>query len=102
MNYLKELTPVNRFAHWTALVSFCLGTLSFLSYLICKQSDLIEIGLGYIVIAVVCNIIVLVMIMIAALSQKTSFKETAYTIGVLLANIPIAFLYFIIIVEFAI
>ncbi|GAL75840.1 hypothetical protein JCM19275_64 [Nonlabens ulvanivorans] len=40
--------------------------------------------------------------MIAALSQKTSFKETAYTIGVLLANIPIAFLYFIIILEFAI
>ncbi len=75
MNYLKELTPVNRFAHWTAIVSFCLGTLSFLSYLIFKQSDLIEIGLGYIVIAVVCNIIVLVMIMIAALSQKTSFKK---------------------------
>ncbi|EAS19371.1 hypothetical protein BBFL7_00838 [Flavobacteria bacterium BBFL7] len=102
MTYLQELTPINRFAHWNALASFSLGTLSLLSYLIFKQSDLIEIGIVYTIVAVVWNSIVLVMILFAALGQKTSFKETTSTIGILLINLPIAFLYFIIIIEYAI
>ncbi len=97
--YLQSLKPVNSFAHWNTLVSFSIGTVLLLIYLLFKESSLIEIGIAYLIVAVVWNCLIFILIIIAAIGQKTALKETIVTIGVLVLNIPIAFGYFLIVVE---
>jgi len=100
MNYLNKLTPVNRFAHWNALGSFIIGTISLLSYFIFKGKDLIDIGFSYLSIAFIWNLLVLLLVIIVAIGKKTSRIETIKTIVIMLLNIPIAFCYFLIVIEF--
>ncbi|MGJ8683960.1 MAG: hypothetical protein ACSHWW_05015 [Nonlabens sp.] len=100
MTYLQNLKPINRFAHWNALGSFLVGTMLLLVFIITQENNLVEMGMGYLMVAFVWNCLVLILVIIAAIGQKTSLVETFKTIGILLLNIPIAFSYFLIVLEF--
>ena len=100
--YLQKFSLVNRIAHWNALISFLLGTLSLLSFVITQEDDLIGIGVYYLTGAFWWNCFVLAAVIIAAIIYKTEVKQTLKTIAALLLNIPIAFIYFLIVVEIAI
>lgn len=79
-----------------ALVSFGIGTLLFLSYMITSNRELVLIGFFYTYLAVILNSFVL-LYLIYQLFAKTNKEDTVIRILILISNIPIAYFYFIIV-----
>ncbi|SOD11652.1 hypothetical protein [Pedobacter xixiisoli] len=77
----------------TAIWSFALGTLLFLSYLITGASVLLPIGFYYLIFIVPVNILVLLTVILAAFIKREKPIEYVKTISFILLNIPIAFIY---------
>lgn len=83
-----------------ALVSFAIGTLLFASYFIFQSNEeLIYIGICCILLAILCNGIMLFWLIHTFITEPENRKDTAIQILVLLANIPIAILYTLIIIN---
>ena len=84
-----------------ALVFFVLGTLLFLLQLVStNMNELPLIGFYYLVIAVIVNSLVLITLL-GKLFIDTNYTETFKSIGIILANIPIAVAYAYIVIEYA-
>lgn len=77
----------------SAIWSFSIGTFLFLAYCITNSSFLLPIGLFYLFLAIVYNIIILLIVIVAAFLKRDMFIEHLKTIGLMLLNIPVAFLY---------
>ncbi len=78
-----------------AIISFAIGTILLASYFIFRNTEeLIYIGLCFILLAVFCNSIVLFWLIHLFITEPKDRKDTAIQILVLLANVPIAILYF--------
>lgn len=87
------------FSTQLAIVSFLVGTALFLFYFFSKNSTLIDIGIFYICIALIINFIMLFWLIYLFISQKNHREYFIIKILILLANIPIAFLYFYLIIQ---
>lgn len=72
--------------------SFFVGIYILLGYLILNWVEFIFIGLGYIVLASVVNIVILIPILIKALSERVHRRKLLLTAGLILLNIPAAIL----------
>lgn len=99
--FLNQLTRAHKAAVWNTLGCFIIGSIILIIYLLTLNDDVITVGIYYVAVAFGWNVIVLFYVILSALRNKTSVKQTLLTIAIMLLNIPIAFLYFIIVLEFA-
>ena len=84
-----------RIGNWTAVCSFAIGTLLFLALIITKYSTIAYVGFYYLIIIIPVNILVLLIIIATAFLNKERWIEHLKTMGLMLLNIPIAWLYLI-------
>lgn len=84
----------------TALVFFTMGTfLFFLQIYMGKLTALTVIGFYYLIIAIIINCIFLITLIVKLILDQHR-AETVRSIGIILANIPIATAYIFILFEF--
>ena len=84
----------------TAGLSFIIGTILLALYLYFNHTNLImKIGILYIIIAFCVNIILLVVLLIFFCIQTQFRLEILKTCGLMLLNLPIAFGYFILVID---
>lgn len=74
---------------WTALISLIIGTLIFGLYFFTSNGELLFIGYGYIILAGIVNLIVLLTILAKSSSDTANRKKLLKTSGLMLINIPI-------------
>lgn len=77
----------------TALISFLIGATIFVIYFLTSDSNLLFIGYGFIVLAGIVNMIILIAILAKSKSETTNRKKLFKTCGLMLINIPIMFLF---------
>lgn len=77
----------------SAIWSFLTGTFLFLAYCITNNSIFLPIGLYYLLIAILYNMIILLIVIVAAFSKREMFIEHVKTIGIMLLNIPVVIIY---------
>ena len=77
----------------TAIISFFIGTLIFGIYFLTSNSDLLIIGYGFIVLAGITNLIILIAILAKSKSDLTNRKRLLKPSGLMLINLPIMFLF---------
>ena len=77
----------------TALMSFLIGTLILGIYFLTSNSNLLFIGYGFIIMAGIANLIVLVAILVKSKSDSVNRKRLLKTSGLMLVNLPIMFLF---------
>ncbi|WP_438422390.1 hypothetical protein [Aquimarina macrocephali] len=94
---MKIIQPINKSALIVATISFLLGTLLLLFFLISQSSIVLDIGLFYVIIASVLNIIVFVGLITNAIINYQYYKENLTTIILVILNIPITIGYIIIV-----
>lgn len=83
-----------------AVVSFVLGTLLFASYYIFPNKDgIIILGLFYTLFAVFFNIMILINLVFQWLIMPIERENIAVKILIVLANIPVALIYFFVITK---
>ncbi|WP_338408991.1 hypothetical protein [uncultured Flavobacterium sp.] len=85
----KHITSGKR----TALISFIIGTLIFVFYFVTSNSDLLFIGYGFIVVAGITNLIILIAILIKSNSDLANRKRLLKTGRLMLINLPMMFLF---------
>ena len=85
---------INKIALFIAAVSFLLGTLLLIWYMITGYSPLIEVGMLYILVAFVLNGITLIGLVGNAIVNRHLFQENITAILLVLLNIPISLGYF--------
>jgi hypothetical protein len=87
------------FSTQLAIGSFLIGTLLLILQLLFPNGILLEIGLIYVSLAFLMNLIVLINLIILCFTQKNHQEYYTIKILILLANIPIALVYLQIIIE---
>lgn len=87
------------FSTQLALASFFLGTLILVLHLLSDDGSMLLLGLTYVVIAFVCNFIMLVKLIYLLFTQHRHTQYYTVKILLLLANIPVVFIYLKIVVE---
>ncbi|MDO5970912.1 hypothetical protein Q4Q35_13960 [Flavivirga aquimarina] len=82
-----------------ALISFSIGTILFLLQAINKGlSTVTVIGFNYVKVAIIVNSLVFIILLFTLFLSKQKL-ETIKSIGIILLNIPIAFLYYQIVIH---
>ncbi len=76
-----------------SISSFVIGTLLFIAYIITKSDKLLYPGLLYLMFAIVINTLHLLATIIFHFQEKRRIKDTLIKIGLILINVPIAYLY---------
>ncbi len=97
VNYTEQIK--DSFSMHLALYSFMGGTFLLILHILFKLEIIINIGLIYVIIAVIINLIML-MILVFQLVLYNNKKFTLMKIGAILCNIPISILYTYIILTF--
>lgn len=77
----------------TALISFIIGTVIFGIYFLTSNWQLLFVGYGFIIIAGVFNIIILILTLAKASNDSENRKNSLKTSGLMLLNIPVLFIY---------
>lgn len=77
----------------TALISFVLGTIIFGLYFLTSSFDLLLLGGGFIFLAVLVNIGILILILVKAYKDKENRKKLLKICGGMLVNIPVMLFY---------
>jgi hypothetical protein len=77
----------------TALISFLIGALLFGVYFLTSNSELLFIGYGFIVLAGIANLIILIAVLAKSNSDTTSRRKLLKTSGLMLINLPVMFLF---------
>ena len=81
------------FSTQLALGSFSIGTVLLIAHLIKPDGQLLAVGFIYTLFAAIVNLIVLLKLFFLLLTQKNHQDYFAVKILILLANIPIVFVY---------
>lgn len=98
--YTLQKQSTTSFSTYLAIVSFSFGTLLLLFHLVCPRVLLILIiGLYYVVFAVLINFLALLVLCYQFLAKPQERETVAIRILILLSNIPIALLYFFIVIR---
>jgi hypothetical protein len=82
-----------RLGRLSALISFFLGTGIFGVYYQSGSSELFSIGLGFIALAGLGNMAILISIIFVALDDQENTRGLLITIGLMLLNIPVMLFY---------
>lgn len=85
-----------KFGITTAIISFMIGSLILLSYIIVKDLSIAVSGYFYLICASIINLIIVIFLLFKAYNKKEKRKIYFKTILIMLINIPIAFIYFLI------
>lgn len=85
---------------YTFLISLGLGTFLFLLFLITGNDLLLVYGFMYVIFAILVNVTVLVCELLVFLMDISERKDSGNSVLLLLANIPIAILYLLVIFNF--
>ena len=92
MNTFLFEHPFNRKAFRITLLSFGIGTLLLLLFLITRNGLFAVIGIYYTLIAIIVNALTGLKLIKNLITDTTKY-ETLYTLLILLLNIPITVLY---------
>jgi hypothetical protein len=96
-NSMYNLTLTSRA---TALLSFGFGTILFSLFLYFGESIVpIMVGVKFVIVAILVNSILFLTNIILAITNSKNRMELLKTCGILLLNIPIAILYFYIVIS---
>ncbi len=87
------------FSTQLAIGSFTIGTLLLILFLTTHEGILLGIGLLYVIAATATNLIMLFRLLYLLFTHKNHQEYYTIKILILLANIPIAFVYFKIVAE---
>lgn len=82
-----------------ALYSFGIGTAIFLLHLIAPSQNVLLLGLFFVLFALLFNGIVFLNLIYTLITDSENREQTVIQILILLANIPIAALYFFLVVR---
>jgi hypothetical protein len=83
-----------------AIISFCFGTLIFVLYCLAHQdSEMVVIGFYYVILAGVSNFMMLLVLLGVACMRMDAIDDIAKSILLLLANIPVAVIYFLLVMS---
>lgn len=95
METTLENNPENdsKFTTYLAIGSFGLGTLLFLAFLAHPNPTLIYIGICYLLCALLVNTVAFISLFIELLIRWNNRENIIIKMLILLANLPIAFLY---------
>ncbi|OCA79723.1 hypothetical protein BBH99_05620 [Chryseobacterium contaminans] len=85
---------------YTFLISLGVGTFLFLLFLITGNDLLLIYGFMYVIFAILVNVTVLVCELLVFLTDISERKDSGNSVLLLLANIPIAILYLLVIFNF--
>lgn len=96
---MKITQPINKNALITASLSFVVGTLLFLFYLIFQSGIMINLGVFYILIAAAFNAITFIGVATNSIINNQYHKENLITIALVVLNIPISIGYMAIIIR---
>jgi hypothetical protein len=77
----------------TALISFIVGTIIFGLYFLTSNWQLLFVGYGFIIIAGIFNIIILILTLSKANSDSENRTKLLKTSGIIILNIPVLFIY---------
>ncbi|WP_445908593.1 hypothetical protein [Yeosuana sp.] len=77
----------------TALISFIIGTAIFGIYFLTSSWQLLFVGYGFIIIAGIINIIILILTLTKANSDAKNRNKLLKISGLMLLNIPVLFIY---------
>ncbi len=91
---------LNKIGINTAKYSFIIGTLFLLTYAITKYDMIAVFGYYYLITAIFFNIAIVLYLIIKTIINKSELITNLKTIGVILLNIPIAYLYVIIVFDY--
>ena len=78
-------------------ISFVAGTLILLTFLITKKEFLITIGMGYLGIVFIINLLFFLALLINFTITRAQVTSHLKTAGIMLINIPISYGYFVIV-----
>lgn len=92
---VKKQNRVNKIGFLIAVVSFLLGTLLLLIFYLSDSFDIAIIGYGFLIVAGIVNLIVLLILIKKSMTDKENRNSYLKTSGLLLLNIPIAIVYLI-------
>ncbi len=96
MQHLKLIQT----SRWTALISFLLGTIILLVHKALPNNyEILMIDLIYVCVATFINLIFAIAIIAELLLRPAIAEELVISLGIMLLNIPVAFLYFMIVVH---
>jgi len=84
---------ISHSARLVSLISFILGTGLFVLYYFSDASSLLFLGLGFIIIAGLVNLIYFILVVRQTLKAKDNRRSFYVTCGLMLLNIPIMLLY---------
>jgi len=86
-----------------AIISFLIGTSFLALYFLIEDSEMLLVpGYLYLCCAIVVNVIYLFILLVNLILEKKHRKDVIVTIFLMLLNIPIAYLYFIMVLGAAI
>jgi len=93
-----EISQYLSTARIMAFISFIIGTLIFALHCVAPQENGIMIfGFYYVIIAIIANFIMFLILLGIACIRMDSIDEIAKSLLLLMANIPIAIIYFLIV-----
>lgn len=90
-----KTTNYSKLAIYVAVTSFMIGTILFVSYKTTHNYNLESIGILYILTAFIINSVILLVVIIEALINKTERRNLLLSSTFMLINIPITILYLI-------
>lgn len=101
VNHPKYINEILKMPLWTFSISFGLGTLILLLYLVDKNRTeyVFIIGFFYVLAAIVLNFAMLLLLIVCAIINKEYRLQILERTSLILINIPIAILYFFIVIE---
>ncbi len=79
-----------------ALGSFGIGTFLFITYMLFPSDNLIIIGIYYVAVALIFNVLLLINLLYQLLTQSNK-EDILIRLLIVLSNIPIAYFYFMIV-----
>lgn len=91
----------SKFTTYLAIGSFGIGTLLFLIYMLNPNQTLIKIGFCYVMFALLVNTIAFISLIIELLLHWDNREQIAIKMLIMLANLPISFLYLNIIFNYS-
>ena len=92
------MNKFNKTGIYTALISIIIGTLFLIVYVVTGNDDIAFYGFIYLISAFIINaFIALILLFIAIPENQKNRIKIIKTIGVMLLNIPIAYLYIVIV-----
>lgn len=99
-NFIETYYPdFKKTCQYCAITSFTLGTLLFIIFLISEKNTILFFGLYFTLFAIAFNALLFLINTFCAIFSDKNRKKYLVNSGILLINIPIAILYFYIVLK---